>query len=314
MPGLKKDTIQVSCPRCGYTQPEPREAYSTVCKNCQQHFRVQDSLRPAAKTSKVVIEQRRVRCFQCGTELEAPKAAASTMCKRCSGYVDLSDYRITQTVSKNFRTHGWLVVEEKGYVLNTEAIVGEAVIKGRLIGKLATENTLEIYSTANIKGTFSAGRLVIPAGNHFRWPEPLRVGGAEIGGELVANLNCSGTVRLKSTGRLFGDVEAANFVVESGAIFEGAVKIGKAADVKPVVAITPVVELVKPLETGKTAGLKKPAETKKRPEKAAPPEEARLPLEEPKTAETRATTTRRTTTRVPAPPRARPRTRRISEA
>src|SRR5215472_12853072 len=200
MPALQKDTIQVSCPRCGYSQPEPKEAYSTVCKNCQQHFRIQEALRPAAKASKVIIEQRQVRCFQCGTELEAPKAAASTMCKRCSGYVDLSDYRITATVSKNFRTHGWLVVEEKGYLLNTEAVVGEAVIKGRLIGKLATENALEIHSTANIKGSLSAGRLVIPAGNHFRWPEALRIGGAEIGGELVANLSCSGTVRLLSTG------------------------------------------------------------------------------------------------------------------
>jgi hypothetical protein len=51
-------------------------------------------------------------------------AAASTMCKRCGSYLDLADYRITQTVSKNFRTHGRLVIEEKGYVLNSEAQVG----------------------------------------------------------------------------------------------------------------------------------------------------------------------------------------------
>src|SRR5205814_1598566 len=153
-----------------------------------------------------------VRCFQCGTELEAPKAAASTMCKRCSGHVDLSDYRINQTVSKNFRTHGWLVIEEKGYLLNTESLVGEAVVKGRVIGKLATEGALEIYSTAQIKGQFSAGRLVIPAGNHFRWPEPVRAGGAEIGGELVADLISSGTVIVRGTGRLFGDIQAANLI------------------------------------------------------------------------------------------------------
>ncbi|HWW02506.1 MAG TPA: polymer-forming cytoskeletal protein [Candidatus Acidoferrum sp.] len=308
MPSSKKDTVQVSCPRCGYAQPEPRGAYSTVCKNCQQHFRVQEALRPAAKTSKVVIEQRRVRCFQCGTELEAPKAAASTMCKRCSGYVDLSDYRITQTVSKNFRTHGWLVVEEKGYVLNTEAIVGEAVIKGRLIGKLTAENTLEIHSTANIKGTFTAGRLVIPPGNHFRWPEPLRLGGAEIGGELVAELHCFGTVHLRSTGRLFGDVEAANFVVEAGAVFVGTIKIGKAAQVaKPA-------EIGTPLEIGKPAELKRPVELKKAAEAAKSPDELMLPLDEPKTAEPKARSTRRITARAPAKPRARPRTRRVSEA
>ncbi len=239
MPSPTKDTVQVSCPRCGYSQPEPRTAYSTVCKNCQQHFRVQEALRPAAKTSRVVIEQRRVRCFQCGTELEAPKAAASTMCKRCSAYVDLSDYRVSNTVSKNFRTHGWLVVEEKGYVLNTEAVVADAVIKGRLIGKLTAENTLEIHSSANIKGTFTAGRLLVPAGHHFRWPEALRLGGAEIGGELAADLHCSGTVLLKSSARLFGNVEAANLVVESGAVFVGAARVGKPAEAPPAPVAAP---------------------------------------------------------------------------
>src|SRR5260370_19744812 len=102
MPSSKKDTVQVSCPRCGYAQPEPRGAYSTVCKNCQQHSRVQEALRPAAKTSKVVIEQRRVPCFQFGTGLEAAKGAASTIGQRCRGYADLSDYRVTQTGSHKF--------------------------------------------------------------------------------------------------------------------------------------------------------------------------------------------------------------------
>jgi cytoskeletal protein CcmA (bactofilin family) len=227
MPPPKPDTVQVPCPRCGFRQAEAPTAYSTICKNCRQHYRVQEALRPTAKAARLVIEQRRVRCFQCGTELDAPKAAASTMCKRCSGHIDLSDYRITQTVSKNFRTHGWLVVEEKGYVLNTEALVGEAVIKGQLIGKLEAQNTLEIYSTARIKGTLTAARLVIPLGNSFRWQDVLKVGAAEISGELTANLAATGTVLLKSTARYFGNVQAANLVVEGGAVFVGAARVGR---------------------------------------------------------------------------------------
>ena len=149
------------------------------------------------------------------------------MCKRCSSHVDLNDYRITQTVSKNFRTYGRLVVEEKGYVLNSEAHVREAVIKGRFIGKLITEGNLEIHSTANIKGSLNAACLVIPVGNRFGWVEPLRIGGAEIGGELVADLFAKDAVRLKSTARFFGNVEAADLVVESGAVFVGSAKIGR---------------------------------------------------------------------------------------
>jgi cytoskeletal protein CcmA (bactofilin family) len=221
--------VSVACPQCGHAQAEPPTAYSTVCKHCRQHFRVQEALHPQTKGAAPVIERKRVKCFQCRTELEVPVAAASSMCKKCGAHVDLSDYHIRQTVSRNFRTHGRFVLEEKGYVLNADALVGEAVIKGRFIGKLVTQGALELHSSANLKGTFNAGCLVIPARNHFHWPEPLHCGGADIAGELVANLRTAGTIRLRATARFFGDVEAANLVVESGAVFVGAARVGRAA-------------------------------------------------------------------------------------
>lgn len=203
-------------------------AYSTLCKKCHAHFRLDEAIRPARKAAQPAIEQRRIRCFQCGAELEVALAATSTMCKRCSSYVDLTDYSITQTIAKNFRTHGRLVIEEKGYVLNTDALVGEAVVKGRLIGKLVADGTLELHSTARIKGTFTATRLLLPAGNQFRWSEPLQVGGADISGELVADLCASGKVVLRSSSRFFGDVQAAHLVVEPGAVFVGNARVGPA--------------------------------------------------------------------------------------
>jgi cytoskeletal protein CcmA (bactofilin family) len=222
----KQPRISVTCPKCGHTQPEPPSAYSSICKKCHQHFRLQEALHPVVSPPKPVVEQRRVRCFQCGTELDVPVAAASSMCKRCGSHVDLCDYRIAATVSKNFRTHGSLVVEEKGYALNSEALVGSAVIKGRFIGKLATEGKLEIHSSANIKGTFTAGKLVIPAGHHFRWPEPVQVEAADISGELVAALQTKGTVWLRSTARFFGVVQARDLVVEAGAVVVGSMRVG----------------------------------------------------------------------------------------
>jgi len=158
--------------------------------------------------------------------LEVAESAESTMCKRCGRYVDLKNYRITNAVSKNFKTKGAFVVENKGYVFNTEAIVGEAVIKGRFLGKLIVERSLDIYSTAEIKGSFRADRLVIPADNHFRWKELIQVGSAEIAGELANDLHAEDTVLLRSSGRLFGDVEARNLVVESGAVLVGRIRIG----------------------------------------------------------------------------------------
>jgi len=226
MPTTKQVRVLVSCPSCGHEQPEPPKAFSTVCKKCRKHFDVQAALHPTQKTEKVALKQKRVVCFDCGTELDAPATAESTMCKRCSAYIDLKDYRIANAVSKNFKTRGIFVIEPKGNVFNTEAVVGEAVIKGRFLGKLTAER-LTIHSTAEIKGTFNAEHLIIPVENNFQWKEPIKVGSAEIAGELAANLHASGTIVLKSTGRLFGDIEVKNFVVEEGAVVVGNVRIGR---------------------------------------------------------------------------------------
>lgn len=227
MPQPNKDTVPVACPKCGHVQAEPRGAYSSICKKCREHFRVQEALRPAAPATARAIERRHILCFQCGTELEVAKAAASTMCKRCSSHVDLTDYQISQTVSKSFRTHGRLVLEEKGYLLNTESFVGEAVLRGKLIGKLTTEGTLEIHTSASIKGTLTPGRLVIPYGHRFGWQQPLKVRDAEISGELVSDMVGTGTVVLRPTARFFGNVTAANLVVEAGAVFVGEARVGR---------------------------------------------------------------------------------------
>lgn len=230
MPPTKQDNVPVVCPQCGHQQREPRGFISTVCKKCRQHIRAEEMPKPArkkaARPAEPPPELRRITCFDCGSELEVAISAESTMCKRCSQYVDLKDYRINSAVSKNFKTKGSFVLETKGYVFNTEAFVGDAVLKGRFLGKLIAERSLTIYSTAEIKGSFKTGQLVIPEANHFRWNEPLKLGSAEIGGELVADLHAAGTVVLKSTARLFGDLVAKNLVVEAGAVIVGNLRIG----------------------------------------------------------------------------------------
>ncbi len=236
MPASKQDKVLITCPHCGHTQSEPRTVISTVCKKCRQHIELEAPLKTARKTAPGLRqtttparEQRRITCFECGAELEVPLSAESTMCKRCSRYLDLKDYVINSAVSKNFKTKGTFVIEPKGYVFNTEAIVGEAVIKGRFLGRLTAERSLTIYSTAEIKGSFQAGQLVIPAGNFFRWASPLQVGSAEIAGELTNDLQARGLVVVRATARLFGDVKAMQLVVESGAVVVGRLCIGQPA-------------------------------------------------------------------------------------
>lgn len=227
MPPKKQDQVLLACPHCGHQQPEARSAFSTVCKECGRHFRVQEVLNPAPKAAVRAPRQRRVTCFECGAELEVPASAESSMCKWCSRYLDLHDYRITTALAKNFKTKGRFVIEPKGYVFNTETIAGEVVIKGKFHGKLTAEQSLTIYSSAEIKGSLNVAHLIIPAENHFRWPDRIQTGSAEIAGELAAGLHATGTVILKATARCFGDLEAGNLVVEEGAVVVGKLNIGQ---------------------------------------------------------------------------------------
>ena len=229
MPATKQDKVLVACPHCSHQQPESRAAFSTNCKKCGQHFHVQEALNPARKTPGRALDLRRIICFECGAELDIPVSAESTMCKRCSRYLDLHDYRITNAVSKNFKTKGAFVVEPKGYVFNTETLAGEVIIKGKFHGKLTAERSLTIYSTAEIKGNLTAAHLIIPAENHFRWPDVIQVGSAEIAGELAANVHATGTVTLRSAARFFGSLDAATLIVETGAVVVGKMNIGSHA-------------------------------------------------------------------------------------
>ena len=229
MPAKPQEKVPVPCPHCGHTQKVPRTAVNTMCNECGRHFDVQEVFKPKARKAVATPERKRIVCFDCGTELAVPVAAESTMCKRCSAHIDLRDYHIANAVSKNFRTKGTFVVEAKGYVFNTEAIVGEAVIKGRFLGKLKAEGSLTIHSGAEIKGTFTAGRLIIPAKNRFRWSEPLAVGAAEIAGELTADVVAE-TIVLKSTGVLFGNMQARNLIVEPGAVLVGNMRISRTTE------------------------------------------------------------------------------------
>jgi cytoskeletal protein CcmA (bactofilin family) len=226
MPASVQDRILVPCPKCGHRQLEPRSAISTNCRACGGYFQLQAALHPSPKPVEVAVKQRRIACFDCGAEWDVAVTAESTMCRRCGNYVDLKDYRITSTVSKNFKTKGTFILEAKAYALNTDSLVGDAIIRGRLVGRIVAERSLTLHSTAEIKGTFKTARLIIPEDNRFRWPEPIRVGGASIGGELSGDLHADGTVLLKAGARLFGSVTARNLVVEAGAVMVGQANVG----------------------------------------------------------------------------------------
>lgn len=239
MPAKKQGTVRVACPHCGHAQTEPTSGYSTNCKRCGQYFRVQEALKPASRAVEKKPGTFRVNCLDCGRPLAVPVGAQSSMCKHCGAYLDLRDYQITNAVSRNFKTAGLFSVEPKGYIFNTECVVDRAIIKGRFIGRLTATGSLTIYSNASIKGVISANRLIIPAGEHFRWEDSLEVNSADISGELATHLVASEQVTLRSSSRFFGQIEARSIKVETGAIVVGDLKIDMGLVQPPVARVTP---------------------------------------------------------------------------
>src|SRR5262245_24405949 len=71
--GSKQKKLSATCPKCGHEQLEPPGAYSTVCKKCRTHFRLDAEVKVSTpKLQKSNIEQKKVSCFQCGAQLEVP--------------------------------------------------------------------------------------------------------------------------------------------------------------------------------------------------------------------------------------------------
>lgn len=229
---MKPSRILVTCPRCGHAQEEPSAAYSSRCRQCGEHFRLEDVVRSAGQPapSRPAVGGRQVACFQCGTVLEVSPSAQSTMCKRCSAHVDLRDYNISHTESKNFRTRGRLILQESGCLLNTDSLFEEAVLKGKVIGRIEAVGGLEIHRQAEIRGSFKAGTLIIAPETVLRWPEPLHLGNAEVAGELQANVTATGTVLLRSGSRFFGSLQAAHLRVQPGAVVVGHLRVGPNPD------------------------------------------------------------------------------------
>jgi cytoskeletal protein CcmA (bactofilin family) len=213
--------LAVFCPTCGGNH----EAVSDCLFALDDRFG--DRLRLGLTSAWQPLQQT-VICFDCGTVLAVAVGAQSTMCKKCSAHLDLCDYDIHTTVYRRFRTKGRLSITEKGCLHGTDVVVGNAILKGKFVGKLQVEGALSLYSSAEVKGEFSADKLVIPAGEHVRWPFPLEVRAAEILGELTADIRAATSVVLRQSARLFGNIHALHLVVEKGAVFVGSAFTGPA--------------------------------------------------------------------------------------
>lgn len=258
--------ITVQCPHCQAQQQEPELAKSTFCRRCSEYFGISASTLAGARTPpppapklrpKTALDaaapaapaepsggmglmdrfeqllgkpkHRVVHCFECDGSHEVSSSAHSSTCRACGAYIDLQDYKITGSFSRNIVTRGAIYLSSKGDLSSSKIICDSAILHGKMRGNMRCLGKLTIRSTGRVPGTLEAVKIVVEKGSDITMARPLRVSQAEIGGKLSAQIFAESQVAILKTGFLEGAVTARGFTVEKGGCFQGELTIGPQA-------------------------------------------------------------------------------------
>ena len=254
--------VSVQCPHCKAEQLEPEAAKSTFCRRCSQYFAITpaslgqvapappaksvDKPRPAYLSSATREQpaeaaagfkfrlgdlisnkpkQRVAQCFECQSAHEVSSTATSSTCKACGAYIDLQDYKINSSFSRNIKTRGSVYLGTKGDLSSSKIICSEATLHGRMRGNLHCDGPVTIRAQGKLFGTIEAGPLVVEKGSDVQFSRPLKVASLEVHGALTGHVMSASHILISKTGSLDGDVTATGFTVEKGGIYQGELTI-----------------------------------------------------------------------------------------
>ena len=249
--------ITVRCPHCRAEQQEPELAKSTFCRSCSQYFAITPAnlagaepppappARPApgaaapgpgeAEAGGLLSKfegllgskpkHRTARCFECNSAHEVSSSATSSTCKACGAYIDLQDYKINGSFSRNIKTRGSVSLGTKGDLSSSKVLCDQATIHGKMRGNLHCTGRVAVRVQGRLYGTVEAGELVIEKGSEVVFSRPVKTGSVEIYGHMTGQILCDTHVNIYKTGLLGGDVEATGFSVERGGVFRGELTI-----------------------------------------------------------------------------------------
>jgi cytoskeletal protein CcmA (bactofilin family) len=74
-----------------------------------------------------------------------------------------SNVRLDGVIKGNIKCNGKVIMGKKGSI-NGDIESSESAIEGRYEGNLQVKDTLHVYATANLNGTFKAGKLIVDEG------------------------------------------------------------------------------------------------------------------------------------------------------
>jgi cytoskeletal protein CcmA (bactofilin family) len=232
--------VPTSCPHCGFVQLEPRELISTYCRGCGDHFSVtpQPALAPAAKppAAKAALvellreklhihQQRNVACLECGRDHSVSAHLRFAQCPTCGAAIDLHDVEITGHSTRIVETHGTVHVGPEGFLNSTRITCGQAIVEGRVAGKITCFGTLRLKGQGICRSQIRTRQLVVDRGAEVRIPYTIYAEDVILRGRVEADIHCAGTIHIGRYGGLDGDVQARAMRVDKGGFYTGQVEI-----------------------------------------------------------------------------------------
>jgi cytoskeletal protein CcmA (bactofilin family) len=238
--------VSVVCPHCRANQQESVFAKSTICRACGRGFEIGRTRAGQAQgvTDTPADEHpgnaflrklsgffrrekiRRIVCFGCGTTQEVSSLAKSSLCPHCGGYIDLRDFKIATSFSRNIQTQGLLHVTRKGDLTSSKVTCGEALICGNVSGTLQCTGAAVFKMKGRLVGQIDSREVQIQKRADIEFVRPVKAHQVRIAGKISATIKAD-TVVIENKGILDGIVYAKSINVEKGGIFTGQLFIGR---------------------------------------------------------------------------------------
>lgn len=234
------------------------DGYATlkaVARTAKTQVKPQPAGRPAAAASaapapqpelqkvgthvaRTVLPARHViECYECGYKFQLHGRAAKTNCSKCRAMLDMTDHTIERECSESLRTTGTIRLAAGAVLKGGDLIANDVVLEGIVeAGRIRAMRRLEIGEGAIFsEKAVSAMDLKIASGATLTLKQEARYRDVEVAGTLNARVHASGTVTIKPTGLLAGEVHTEHLVVEDGGGLNATLHIapGAGANVAP---------------------------------------------------------------------------------
>jgi len=150
----------------------------------------------------------KVRCYRCYHIQPVSRFAKSTQCERCSAYISLANYEIKAVKSHTLRTRGDIVITKKGGLQNCEIACHHLTVNGTLDARVDCTGDVIFRRSATVKGPIYCRRIIVEKKCEVKFPDGVMTERADVYGQCLGNVTCSGTITVFPSGTIVGDARA----------------------------------------------------------------------------------------------------------